>query len=42
MGEIAASNRIGEILSAVPGPLVEGKYLHWDRLRYYASPNLLL
>lgn len=31
-------SRLAAIMSAVSGPLVSGKYLHWDKLRYYSRP----
>ncbi len=30
--------RLAEILITVAGPTVDGKYLHWDRLKYYPPP----
>lgn len=32
---------IGSALNAAPGPLVEGKYLHWDELRHRKPPDNL-
>jgi len=31
--------RFPEILSKVPSPLVKGRYLHWDELRYRTPPE---
>jgi Fic family protein len=31
--------RLAEILAAVPGPTVSGKYLHWDDLRHREPPG---
>ena len=35
----ADANRLISIVQAVEGPLVSGKYLHWDKLRYYEPPG---
>jgi Fic family protein len=32
------SGRLGEILHFVNGPTVDGKYLHWDELRFHTPP----
>ena len=32
-------NLISEVLGLVIGPTVEGKYLHWDKLRYRTPPE---
>lgn len=31
--------RLATILGLVTGPLVSGKYLHWDKLRFYTPPG---
>lgn len=31
--------RLLTVSEKVTGPLVSGKYLHWDKLRYYEPPD---
>jgi Fic family protein len=33
------AERLGAILRAVSGPLVDGQYLHWHKLRYHQPPG---
>ena len=37
--QVSKEKRIGRVFEAVNGPLVEGKYLHWDRLRRLHPPD---
>lgn len=39
--KIHESNRLMEVLLAAPEPTVNGKYLHWDKLRHYPPPASL-
>lgn len=31
--------RFAQIITKNPSPLIEGKYLHWDKLRHYPAPE---
>lgn len=35
----ADPERTAQFLDVISGPLVENKYLHWDKLRYYTPPT---
>jgi Fic family protein len=39
LNELVADNRLGTAMQRVRGTAVDGKYLHWDRLRYYQPPQ---
>lgn len=37
--EVSSAEKLFDILDRVPSPLVEGKYLHWDEVRYRPCPE---
>jgi len=39
IGEVSDVLRFDALLKHVENPLVSGKYLHWDKLRYYDPPG---
>lgn len=41
LNEALIGERFVAILGKPPGPLVGGKYIHWDNLRYRQTPNKL-
>ncbi len=41
LSDIAQSdpNRVLQILSSAVGPIPHGRYLHWDKFKYYQAPD---
>ena len=39
--KVGGPDRLMEVLSGAPEPTVNGKYLHWDKLRHYPPPTSL-